>query len=104
MNETLSYYNTNISSFIESTQSVQMTEAWDKFTSKLPLGSLILDFGCGSGRDTKYFLEHDFNRRKAGSLFLIYGGSHEKNCQYDFFTLNLSCSYILCRLCSVDYF
>ena len=60
MNETLSYYNTNTSSFIESTQSVQMTEAWDKFTSKLPLGSLILDFGCGSGRDTKYFLEHDF--------------------------------------------
>lgn len=60
MNETLAYYNTNTSSFIESTQSVQMTEAWDKFTSKLPLESLILDFGCGSGRDTKYFLEHDF--------------------------------------------
>ena len=37
-----------------------MTEAWNRFTSKLAPSSLILDFGCGSGRDTKYFLEHDF--------------------------------------------
>ena len=60
MDDTLSYYNTNTASFIESTQSVQMTEAWKRFTSKLALTSLILDFGCGSGRDTKYFLEHGF--------------------------------------------
>ena len=60
MNDTLSYYNTNTASFIESTQSVQMTEAWNRFTSKLEPSSLILDFGCGSGRDTKYFLEHEF--------------------------------------------
>lgn len=57
---TLSYYNTNTSSFVESTQSVQMTEAWNRFTSKLPTSSLILDLGCGSGRDTKYFLEHGY--------------------------------------------
>lgn len=57
---TLSYYNTNTSSFVESTQSVQMTEAWNRFTSKLAPSSLILDFGCGSGRDTKYFLEKGF--------------------------------------------
>lgn len=60
MNETLSYYNTNTTSFIESTQSVQMTEAWNRFTSKLEPSSLILDLGCGSDRDTKYFLKHDF--------------------------------------------
>ncbi len=60
MNKTLSYYNTNSKSFVESTQTVQMTEAWDRFTSKLAPVSLILDFGCGSGRDTKYFLEHGF--------------------------------------------
>ena len=58
--KTLSFYNTNTSSFIESTQSVRMTEAWNRFTSKLAPLSLILDFGCGSGRDTKYFLEHGF--------------------------------------------
>ena len=26
----------------------------------LPVGSRILDFGCGSGRDTKYFLEKGY--------------------------------------------
>ena len=60
MNKTLSYYNTNSASFIESTQSVQITEAWSRFTAKLEQSSIILDFGCGSGRDTKYFLEHGF--------------------------------------------
>ena len=60
MNNTLSYYNANTSSFVESTQLVQMTEAWARFTAKLQPSSIILDFGCGSGRDTKYFLEHGY--------------------------------------------
>ena len=60
INKTLSFYNTNTSSFVKSTQSVQMTEAWSRFTAKLPTSSFILDFGCGSGRDTKYFLEHGY--------------------------------------------
>ena len=60
INKTLSFYNTNTSSFVESTQSVQMTEAWSRFTSKLEDSSTILDFGCGSGRDTKYFLKHGY--------------------------------------------
>ena len=47
MNETLSYYNKNTASFVESTQSVKMTEAWNRFTSRLAPASLILDFGCG---------------------------------------------------------
>lgn len=32
----------------------------DAFLSYLKPGARILDFGCGSGRDTKYFLEHGF--------------------------------------------
>lgn len=60
MTKTLDYYNNNTAAFVESTQSVLMTEAWLRFTSKLPKGSVILDFGCGSGRDTKYFLEHGY--------------------------------------------
>ncbi len=60
-NNTLSYYNRNAVSFVESTQLVQMTEAWMRFTSRLPSKAVLLDFGCGSGRDTKYFLEKGYS-------------------------------------------
>lgn len=30
-------------------------------TRNLPSGASILDFGCGSGRDTKYFLKRNYN-------------------------------------------
>ena len=32
----------------------------DRFLALLPKGAKILDFGCGSGRDTKYFIEKGF--------------------------------------------
>ena len=32
----------------------------NRFLAKLHKGAFILDFGCGSGRDTKYFLENGF--------------------------------------------
>lgn len=56
-NNTLNYYNQNANSFFATTVSVDFTQTQDKFLSYLPSGSYILDFGCGSGRDTKYFLE-----------------------------------------------
>ncbi len=54
----IDYYDKNADSFAESTVSIDFHDMQDKFLSYLPSGSLILDFGCGSGRDTKYFLEH----------------------------------------------
>lgn len=32
----------------------------DKFLALLQPNAYILDFGCGSGRDTKYFMEHGY--------------------------------------------
>lgn len=55
--ETLNYYNTNAISFASSTRSVDFTQTQDKFLRLLPPTAFILDFGCGSGRDTKYFLD-----------------------------------------------
>ncbi|MDE7310709.1 MAG: class I SAM-dependent methyltransferase [Eubacterium sp.] len=55
---TLDYYNVNAENFVAGTQSVDFTSTQTKFLKKLPSASLILDFGCGSGRDTKYFLDH----------------------------------------------
>ena len=57
---TLSYYNTNAKAFTESTVNVDFTYVQNKFLNKLEAGSAILDFGCGSGRDTKYFLERGY--------------------------------------------
>lgn len=54
---TIDYYNQNADSFAAGTVSVDFRETQNKFLHKLKAGSRILDFGCGSGRDTKYFLE-----------------------------------------------
>lgn len=59
-NTTLDYYNKNADAFVEGTVSVDFTKTQDRFLCQLREGSRILDFGCGSGRDTKYFLEHGF--------------------------------------------
>ena len=60
MTTTLNYYNQNAVSFVEGTKNVDFKSIQDKFISRLPQGATILDFGCGSGRDTKYFLEQGF--------------------------------------------
>ena len=57
---TLTYYNQNAQSFITNTISVDFTATQTRFTTHLPQGATILDFGCGSGRDTKYFLSQGY--------------------------------------------
>lgn len=56
-NKTIKYYNTNAKSFVSSTLAVDFSQTQDKFLNLLPPTASILDFGCGSGRDTKYFLD-----------------------------------------------
>ncbi len=60
MINTLDYYNRNAAAFTESTRYTDMHRVQDKFLSLLKEGAAILDFGCGSGRDTKYFLERGY--------------------------------------------
>lgn len=60
MINTLDYYNKNAEQFVQGTISVDFAATQDKFIKKLEPGALILDFGCGSGRDTKYFLDRGF--------------------------------------------
>ncbi len=57
---TLTYYNQNARSFAASTISVDFTTTQAHFMARLPRGGFIRDFGCGSGRDTKYFLGQGF--------------------------------------------
>ncbi|MBR4846719.1 MAG: class I SAM-dependent methyltransferase, partial [Phascolarctobacterium sp.] len=58
--KTLNYYDEKTQEFIESTVNVDFKETQDKFLKLLAPKAYILDFGCGSGRDTKYFLEQGF--------------------------------------------
>ena len=61
LDKTINYYDTNAKEFVEGTLNVDFKVTQDKFINKLPAKGYILDFGCGSGRDTKYFLAKDFN-------------------------------------------
>ena len=60
MGDTLDYYNEHARAFSESTVCVDFSAVQDKFLMLLPVGACILDFGCGSGRDAKCFLERGF--------------------------------------------
>ena len=58
---TLNYYQTNSESFIENTVNVDVNDLYRPFLENIPSTGKILDAGCGSGRDTKFFLEKGFN-------------------------------------------
>lgn len=60
MNSTLSYYDQNAKQFVAGTKDVAFSETQDRFLKMIPGGGSILDFGCGSGRDAKYFQEKGF--------------------------------------------
>ena len=73
---TLDYYNKNAKLYFEQTVEGDLKENYDKFLSKIAKKSYILDFGCGSGRDSKYFMEKGYkvkaidNRSKNCITFL----------------------------------
>lgn len=57
---TIEYYNNNAEQFADTTKGVGFANIQMRFLSKLPHGGRILDFGCGSGRDTRYFLNQGY--------------------------------------------
>lgn len=58
---TIDYYNQNASEFAENTMHVSFEDTQKRFLKYLPINSKILDFGCGAGRDSKYFLEKGYD-------------------------------------------
>ena len=60
MQETLKYYDQNAEMFIAGSLGIDMSETRSRFVAYLPNKAYVLDFGCGSGRDTKAFLDMGF--------------------------------------------
>ena len=58
--DTLKFYNENAKSYVEQTKNGDMSSVYSRFLKHLDNGAYILDYGCGSGRDSKYFLEHGY--------------------------------------------
>ena len=59
-NSTLNFYDNNASSYFEQTKNGDLKAVCDRFLDLLPKSAYILDFGCGSGRDSKYFLDNGY--------------------------------------------
>lgn len=60
INKTIAYYNDNSKEYTLLSRNVDMSSIQDRFISYLKKDALILDFGCGSGRDSKYFIDKGF--------------------------------------------
>lgn len=61
MNQTLQYYQQNTEQFVKGTVDVDFSGVADRFLDYLKPHAKILDFGCGSGRDTRYFLNKGYS-------------------------------------------
>ena len=56
----IEYYNQNAKTFYDGTLAVDMRSLYSHFEPFLSESGLILDAGCGSGRDSLYFLQKGF--------------------------------------------
>lgn len=60
VNDTINYYEKNADLYFESTLKVDMSELYALFLPHLKQVDHILDLGCGSGRDSRCFMDLGF--------------------------------------------
>lgn len=58
--DTIEYYNTHADEYCAETRDVNMSGLYAEFGKYLKPGCKILDLGCGSGRDSKYFYDKGY--------------------------------------------
>jgi len=58
--KTLQYYNANAKEFVEGTLNADVSGLYAFFQKYVKPGAAILDLGCGSGRDSLYFLSQGY--------------------------------------------
>lgn len=57
---TKSYYEAHADEYFRATYSTHLPQLWEKLSTSLRRGDRILDLGCGSGRDLRYFAQRVF--------------------------------------------
>ncbi|MDB4793008.1 class I SAM-dependent methyltransferase [bacterium] len=58
---TIDYYDKLAAEYIATTAALDMSELYEPFLNRLPKKGDILDAGCGSGRDSKAFMNRGFH-------------------------------------------
>lgn len=58
--QTITYYDDNAGSFFDATIQIDASSLYSLFLRYLTPGAHILDAGCGSGRDSLYFIQHGY--------------------------------------------
>ena len=64
MNETIHYYDEHASRYFDITSQVDLTMLYKEFLEYVPIGGRIMDLGCGSGRDVKWFRDHGYDANR----------------------------------------
>lgn len=59
-NKTIEYYNKHAEEFCAATKDADMSYCYEKFKQYVKPSGKILDVGCGSGRDSKRFMEDGY--------------------------------------------
>jgi SAM-dependent methyltransferase len=63
MSQTTDYYDLHADEYVRSTFEVDMTDLYKPFLKNIPTGGMILDAGCGSGRDALFFYKNGYQVR-----------------------------------------
>lgn len=89
MSKTIDYYDDNAKTYFDSTVDADMSEHYSIFLKYLPGNAYILDLGCGSGRDSKFFLDKGYKvkavdgSRKMCELASKYLGQTVENIRFE---------------------